>query len=214
MGYVVNKETMQPMTFEEAQAHSNANPHSIDGVEFVLTLSFTDEGLQGTRYALLDTGDMPLLDPAYYKQELSAVTESGGKYSAAWVPSPSDLPIEEIAEKKLDEIRAECGAAIESGFYSSALGDQHFYSSDRDSQTNTQWNLFAAMVGESVNHICYDSDGVRAAREHTAAQMIQVSRDFGGHIWPKLNRFNDKRSEINAAVDANDKAALIAISWT
>ena len=72
MGYVVNTETLEPMTYEQAQAHSNENPHQVDGVgDVVYVLSFTREGLDGTRYALLDTGDMPMVDPRYYKTGLS-----------------------------------------------------------------------------------------------------------------------------------------------
>lgn len=211
MGYVVEIATLAPMTHEQAQAHSNENPHTIDGVEFTLTLAFSEAGLAGTRYAMLDTGDMPLVDPRFYKLDLGPVDVSDGVYSAAWVQSPCDLPIETIAESKLNDMRAECEAAIEAGFYSSALGAPHRYSSDRDSQTNMQWNLFAATNGESVPHICYDAEGVRAERLHTAEQMVQVSRDFGNHIWPKLRHYNDLRAAISSE---QNKADLVAISWT
>lgn len=204
MSYVVVIETLDPITYEQAQARENAGNTGRN-------LAFNVEGLIDTPYAMLDTGDMPLVDPRYYKLELSPVTESGGKYSATWLTLPSDLPIEKIAEEKLADMQRECSIDIEAGFISSALGEQHRYSSDRDSQTNMQWDLFAAMAGESVPHICYDGAGVRAERMHTAEQMIQVSRDFGGHIWPKRRKYGEIRAQIESATD---KAALIAISWT
>lgn len=216
MGYVVNKETMQPMTYEQAQEHSNANPHIIDGVEFVLTLAFSEEGLQGTRYAMLDTGDMPILEPIYYKLELSSVAENDGKYSATWVPLPSDFPIEKISEKKLADMRAACEEAIVGdGFHSSALGTQHKYSSDRDAQSNLTFNVMkAAMLDVDVYHHCYTASGERIKALHTPAQIQQVAADLEGHMWPKFDRCQAKREEINEAVAANDKVALIEISWT
>lgn len=213
MGYVVEISTLTPMTYEQAQQRENQMEIETDGGIVIgsgLTLGFSEEGLEGTRWAMIDTGDMPILEPIYYKLELGPVTEIDGKYRAEWIPLPSDFPIEKIAEKKLADMQAECSKDIEAGFYSSALGAPHRYSSDRDSQTNMQWNLFAAMVGESVSHICYDAEGVRAEREHTAEQMIHVSRDFGGHIWPKLRKYGEIRAQIESATD---KAALIAISW-
>lgn len=206
MGYVVDRETLEVFTFEQAQALENAEQTG-------LVLGFSEPGLEGTRWAMLDTGDMPLVDSRYYKLELSPVTEDGGKYSASWVQLPCDRNIDDMADDKLNDMRAECSRHIESGFFSSALGSQHKYSSDRDSQTNLQWNALAALTGQTVNHICYDVDGVRAEREHTAEQITQVCNDFGGHLWPKLRRFSDLRAQIESARVAGDKEALIAISW-
>lgn len=204
MGYVVNRETLDVFTFEQAQAVENNE-------ETGLTLGFSEPGLDGTRWAILNTGDMPLVDQRYYKTEIGEVAEAGGAYSAEWETLPCDLSIESIKASKMDEVSAACAAEIESGFDSLALGARHRYSSDRDSQTNMQWNMFAAMVGEDIGHICYDADGVRAERLHTAAQMIQVSRDFGAHIWPKLRKYSEKREAIESA---ETKEAVLAISWT
>lgn len=216
MGYVVNRETLEPMTYEQAQAHSNENPHHVDGVgDVVYTLSFTLEGLEGTRYAMLDTGDMPLVDPRYQKTELGAVVNNDGEYSAPWLTLPADRPIEQIAEDKLNDMRAACEAQITGdGFYSSALGEPHKYSSDRDAQSNLTLNVMKSAEGASVNHFCYTESGERIKEIHTPEQIRQVAVDLEGHVWPKLDRCQAKREEIAAALAANDKEALIAISWS
>lgn len=204
--YVVDIATLAPMTFEQAQAQENAE-------ETGLTLGFSVEGLNGTRYALLTVGDMPLVDQRYYSVQLGPVIEDAGQYFAEWEIMIADLPIEQMAQNKLDDLGAACETDIMSGFYSSALGSTHRYSSDRDSQTNIQWNMFPAMNGEPVSHICYDADNVRAEREHTAEQFIQVGRDFGNHLWPKLRMYGEKRQAVADALAAGDKGALALISW-
>lgn len=206
MGYVVNRETLGVFTFEQAQALENAERTG-------LVLGFSDPGLEGTRWAMLDTGDMPLVDSRYYKLELSPVSVSEGKYSASWVQLPCDRNIDDMAADKLNDMRAECSNYIEAGFYSSALGSQHRYSSDRDAQTNMNTNGLAVLDGRDVMQYCYDGGGVRAKRPHTTAQFKQVCHDFGEHIWPKLDRFAAIREDIESARVAGDKEALIAISW-
>lgn len=118
MGYVVQLATMQPLTFEQAQHIENTMEIETDEGVVIgsgLTLAFNDAGLEGSRYAMLYTGDMPLVDARYYALELSPVSVSDGKHSASWVTAPCDRNIDDMAADKLDDMRAECSRNIESG---------------------------------------------------------------------------------------------------
>ncbi len=67
-----------------------------------------------------------------------------------------------------------CGSKITAGFASTALGETHFYSSDRDDQSNLR---DLVLLGAPVLYKCADRDGVRKYRNHTAEQIKRVFVD-------------------------------------
>ncbi|UZN09424.1 hypothetical protein M5D10_17530 [Leptospira santarosai] len=67
-----------------------------------------------------------------------------------------------------------CGSKITAGFASTALGETHFYSSDRDDQLNLG---DLVLLNASVLYKCTDKDGIKEYRNHTADQIKQVLND-------------------------------------
>lgn len=199
---LVNKETLE--TYQPHQV-AEMNPH--------IMFDFSGAGLADSEYAIVYMPNQPVFDTRYQVANVGEVIESEGVYSSEWVLSPVDLPLQELAAMKAAEIGSACETEILSGFYSDAIGSMHFYSCDRDAQMNIQANLIASLAGIDVMHYCTDSNGARAKRLHTVGQMRELGLSMGAHIWPKLDKANDLRLEIEAAVAANDITSLIAIKW-
>ena len=79
-----------------------------------------------------------------------------------------------MKKTKLLLIENEQNRLIESGFISSALGEDHTYSSDKVSQFNL---VGSDVASEDTVYKCADSNGVSEFRFHTAAQIHQVLID-------------------------------------
>ena len=200
---IVNKQTLETM-----------QPHELAAITPHVMWDFSDDGLVGSDYAIVQMPNQPMFDSRYQRVECGDVHEEGDLYSSEWVLHPVDLPIQDLAALKIEEISKAAETAITSGFYSGALGSSNFYACDIPAQLNIQANLLGASVGRTdIRHICTDMNGHREIREHTALQMIAVGESMGLHIWAQLEKANDLRTEIASAVADNDVDALIAISW-
>jgi hypothetical protein len=115
-----------------------------------------------------------------------------------------------IASKlaKIDELKAACQSAIESGFTSSTLGAEHTYESKLPQD---QSNLIGAhLAGVDLDYTCIDAQGVKAQRFHTAVQMAQVFAAGMAHIQAQKAKFFQKKSLVEAATT---QAEIDAISW-
>jgi hypothetical protein len=169
--------------------------------------------LQANGYDIVTMPDCPMCDYDFYTPQAVNVRKVSNTYLADWELVPVDQPIELIAQKKLAQIKYNCGVEIVGGFYSSALGDSYFYSSDMESQANLQGNVLLSMAGEGIKHICYDSDKNRVIMPHTKEQIFQVGRDYSLHLWSKLEKYNALRVGIETALSVNDLETLLAVSW-
>ncbi|RMP81226.1 hypothetical protein [Pseudomonas syringae] len=76
---------------------------------------------------------------------------------------------------KITEINQRCEATIIAGFTSTALGESYVYASLPVDQLNL---TSASLRGVDMPYPCLNSEGVKAYRAHTAAQLAQVWDDF------------------------------------
>lgn len=205
---IVDKETLETCDAEDLR---NEYRH--------IMFDFTDpeivgEVLESIGKAVLNMPSQPVFDSRYYDIEPVNVTEQNGIYSGEWLTTlKSDLDIAQVEEEKRTEIAKEAEKAIVAGFYSDALGSPHFYVCDITAQLNIQGNALQAVAGRDVEHICIDSNGVRAKRSHTAAQMIAVGDALSAHIWMSLDRANALYGDIAAHGENADIESLLAVRW-
>jgi hypothetical protein len=68
--------------------------------------------------------------------------------------------------------------ALLGGFQSSALGSPYAYGSSEADQRNLAIAAVAATQGDATAIWCANSSGVWALATHTAAQVIQLARDW------------------------------------
>lgn len=204
---IVNKQTLEVFSVSEI-----ANRYSH------IVWDFSDEAylkpmLVGLGLDLVEMPDCPICDYDIFNLVPTNVRRDGLKYLADWSLVPIDQPLEVIAEKKLSQMKYNCGIEITSGFHSAALGETYFYSSDAESQANIQGNVIFSMIAGNTEHVCYSSSGERLIMPHTSEQIVQVGRDFSIHLWAKLKKYHALRTSIESALSSNDLETLLAISW-
>ena len=99
--------------------------------------------------------------------------------------------------QKIDELKLACSEAIQTGFYSSAIGTPHKYDS---ALPQDQTNLVGAKIaGVDMNFTCTDEDGVKTERFHTASQIEQVFIAGMVHIQTQKAHFYSKITALNNA---------------
>lgn len=128
-------------------------------------------------------------------------------------PPAAPSPIEQaglVHAAKVIEINGACEATIIGGFWSSALGSAHQYSSQLDDQLN----LTGAVVrGVDMPYACRDPLGVKAFRPHTAVALRQVGDDFTLFKLQLLQKANQLKQRLDDALAAHDVAAIEAVTW-
>lgn len=129
--------------------------------------------------------------------------------NGAW---EDDIPavLAQLHQSKTQAIDLACTAAITGGFWSSALGAPHRYSSELDDQLNLTG---AVLRGEDLPFACRDEQGLKAFRLHTAAQLRRVGDDFTHYKLQLLQRANDLKQRLDQALAIGDIEALGAVSW-
>jgi len=124
-------------------------------------------------------------------------------------PSVAEL-IKGAHTRQTTAINRACEAAITAEFTSDALGAPHFYSSQLDDQLNLTG---AVLRGLDMPYACRDEQGLKEFRLHTAEQLRQVGDDFTLYKLQLLQRANELKQQLDAALEAGDLAALEAITW-
>ncbi|WP_157003088.1 DUF4376 domain-containing protein [Ralstonia sp. A12] len=105
-----------------------------------------------------------------------------------------------------------CGAALITGFTSSALGTAHTYPSQDGDQRNLQCAVSAAAIASpnwTTPIWCADGD-TWSFTSHTAAQVQQVNADWLAHRVAAQQKYADLIAKINAATSIAD---VQAIDW-
>jgi hypothetical protein len=111
---------------------------------------------------------------------------------------------------KVYEVNRACEAAIIVGFWSSALGEPHNYSSQLEDQLNLNGVIFR---GVDTLYPCRDERGRKEFRPHTFAQIRQVSDDFTVYKLELLQKALQLKQVLDLALESDDVAALEAVTW-
>jgi hypothetical protein len=150
-----------------------------------------------------------LLDARAAGQEIYAGPD--GKPLARPPAKPS--PAEQaglLHASKVTEINSACEATIIGGFWSSALGAAHQYSSQLDDQLNLTGSV---LRGADMPYACRDQQGLKAFRVHTVAQLRQVGDDFTLFKLQLLQYANELKQQLDQALTAGDVDALERVTW-
>lgn len=117
-----------------------------------------------------------------------------------WVNLDEAKSLNVLKIEKLQELSAQCQAAILAGFESPALGALHRYSSQLEDQANlTQANVLAQIAQQPISYVCTDLAGVKQARMHTPEQLAQVLIDGGTIKAQLIYKFHELRQQVEAA---------------
>ena len=102
-------------------------------------------------------------------------------------------------------------ADMAAGLNSPALGEAHFYAGGPEYESYLAAAAVTAISAGTVDFPCRKiSDGTRAYRAHTSAQINQVLSDLTGYRKTLLQRLDTRYASIDAAATV---AAVEAISW-
>lgn len=124
------------------------------------------------------------------------------------------VPVSEQAQaihtRQVAAINLACTLAITDGFESAALGESHRYSSDLEDQLNLNGML---LQGGEMLYPCYDAQGVKVFLAHTGDQLRQVAEDFAQYKLQLMQRANELKQQLDAALIALDLVALEGITF-
>ncbi len=204
--YVFHKPTGSIVSWDAARADALAKTGAI--------LAFSDEGLSGSDYEMIDFPVQPAFDPRYFAVEPVNPVVVNGRRCASWELVPASDDISHIEKLKIQDIDEAHDNVMKYGFYSSAIGSPHRYACDLDSKTSLIGNLLAATHGKVIRHVCYSAaTGERVKAIHQPEQMTQVGLDMQAFIWEKLDKQITLKDLIADCVASNDMEALLSIHW-
>lgn len=123
---------------------------------------------------------------------------------------PESDRLERLHQDKTAELNGACEAAITGGFWSSALGQAHQYTSQMDDQLNLTGVILA---GRDSLYACRDQHGAKDFRPHTADQLRQVGNDFTQFKLQLLQKASGLKFRLDQALAAADLVALEAVTW-
>lgn len=126
-------------------------------------------------------------------------------------PTELELAVANFAAAKLQKIgklKQDCTNAIQAGFVSNALGENHTYDSTLpQDQTNL---LGAKMAGVDMGFTCTDSTGYKSQKFHTVAQLAQVYQAGMVHLQTQKARFYARKLAVEQAQTIE---AIDAVVW-
>ena len=129
--------------------------------------------------------------------------------SGEWVDDIPATLVRRHAEQ-YQAVNAACEALITGGFWSSALGEPHRYSSQLDDQLNLTG---AVLRGLDMPYACSDEKGHKEFRPHSAQQLHQVADEFTLFKLEHLQRAHALKQGLDRALNAGDLQALESVSW-
>lgn len=116
----------------------------------------------------------------------------------------------QLHQQKVQEVERACEAVIIAGFWSSALGMPHAYSSEIHDQLNLNG---AILSDQNMPYPCRNEDGTRAFLPHTHAQLDEVGRDLSVYKLKLLQYGHLLKQRLDEALAAGDQSALEAVTW-
>ena len=120
--------------------------------------------------------------------------------------------IDDLIEKKIQQINILCRQKIISGFQSSALGSPHTYKSDPDYQLN----LVGLVVTGVDSNFPASTDGGKtySSQAHTIAQLQQVLADGKARKQSLIDYSNQLSAQCkNSATETELDAIDVTIGW-
>ncbi|MET3229445.1 UNVERIFIED_ORG: hypothetical protein ABIC54_001619 [Burkholderia sp. 1263] len=141
-------------------------------------------------------------------------TVASGALVAPTAPTSAQLLAKAKAEQ-VSSLSAACGAAIVSGFTSSALGSAHTYPSNMTDQQNLSTSIMASMLpGTPADWAtlfwCADSAGNWSWTSHTVAQIQQAGKDGMAAILAQRSKNATLSAQVAAA---STVAAVQSVVW-
>lgn len=127
-----------------------------------------------------------------------------------WVDDTNAI-LAKLYQQKLAEVNGGCSQYIEAGFSSSALGETFRYSSALEDQVNLTGLMFSSLDSA---YPCTGPDGVRAFRDHTREQLLQVNKDLVLFKQAALQHADQLKRDLAKALQDKKLKAMRAITWT
>lgn len=116
-----------------------------------------------------------------------------------------------LYQEKLASIKSSCATYIQSGFTSTALGAPMLYSSALDDQINLNGLV---LMGVEADYACYNADGIKAFRPHTAAQLLEVGQSLVRFKQSALQHADVLTQALTKALKDQSLKSMKAIKWT
>jgi hypothetical protein len=148
-----------------------------------------------------DEWQAALLTPGY--------TVKRGQLEAPPAPTASEQ-LSAARQLQVGILRQSCLAAITGGFTSSALGSPCTYPSTPTDIQNLNDATTAALSGTASSLWCEDANGNWAFTPHTAAEIIQVHKDWVAFRVSKQQELVGLVQQVRAAPDVS---AVQEITW-
>lgn len=125
--------------------------------------------------------------------------------------------LESVKASRIAAIASRCRAAIEAGFWSSALGDPHLYPAKPQDQANLNASVTASLIPGlpsdwTTPFWCADEAGAWSYVPHTSAQIQQVGLDGKEAITAALLRNEQLARQVNDP-DTDTPEKVEAIQW-
>lgn len=163
---------------------------------------------RGLVYSTVDGSEQQHLDLGELPAGLTATPRPSPAHhwqSGEWVAD-----IGRVYDVKVAEVNKACAVAITKGFWSSALGEPHQYTSEFSDQLNLTGMILRGIDGPYVSR---DEQGMRDFRLHTVAQLRQVGDDLTDYKLKMLQQANRLKQQLDEALAAGDLATLQAMTW-
>ncbi|WP_016753586.1 hypothetical protein [Leptospira kirschneri] len=128
-----------------------------------------------------------------------------------YTPSGWIVNVEQKRNSLIGQVNSICASEIVSGFFSSALGSPHLYSSDQDDQLNL---IGLVSINEIVMCKCTDQNGVKEYRAHTAEQIRRVLGDGAARKTLLLQKAFALKTLLQNASSAEELSSVdIQTNW-
>ena len=120
------------------------------------------------------------------------------------------VTLQDIKNKKIEELNRACNETILAGFVSSALGEENLYDFDYEAQINLngQLNFINAGLTPPDAIIMWKANGV--PKEHTVEQFKVVCEDGFAHKQSNISKYWMLKQQVE---QAEDEETINAITW-
>lgn len=120
------------------------------------------------------------------------------------------MTLSQVRTAQSAKVSTACGAALITGFTSSALGAAYTYPSQDDDQRNLQSAVSAAAIASSTwtTPIWCASNDAWSFAPHTAAQVQQVNADWLAYRVAAQQKYAGLIAKINAATSVEEVQAI------